>query len=94
MSVLNKDFELLTDNESSPEHNIPLSRNYVFYASGEFSGGIVYLESSIDNGIVYHAVGSLSRSGRQPVKLSSGEKIRATLTGATGAASVQSGVRE
>ena len=94
MSVLNKDFDLLTTNSSTTEHNIPLSRNYVFYASGDFAGGIVVLESSIDGGTVYHTVGSLSRSGRQPVKLSSGEKIRTTLTGATGAAAVNSGVRE
>jgi hypothetical protein len=94
MSVLNKDFDTLTADGSTAAHNIPLSRNYVFYASGDFDGGVVFLESSIDGGTVYHNVGSLSRSGRQPIKLSSGEFIRTTLTGSNGGASVKTGVRE
>lgn len=94
MSVLNKNFDPLTGDGSTPTHNIPLSRNYVFYASGDFGGGVVFLESSIDGGTVYYDVGALSCNGRQPVKLSSGEIIRATLTGATGSPSVNSGVRE
>ena len=94
MSVLNKDFVELIADGSTIFHNVPLSKSYLFYALGDFDSGVIHLESSIDNGANYYNLAVLSDSGRVPVRLTSAEKIRVTLSGSNGAASVFSGVRE
>ena len=93
MSVLNHDFAELSADGSSIWHNVPVSGDYLFYASGDFDGGKLQLESSINNSDFY-TINFKTVPGRAPVQLSTGETIRVTLIGSGGSASLFSGVRQ
>jgi len=93
MSVIYHDFDELTEDGSSIPHNVPLSGDYLFYVNGDFDGGKLLLESSINDSDFY-TIYFKTVPGRAPVTLSTGEKIRVTLVDSGGAASLFSGVRQ
>lgn len=92
MSVLNIDFNLVTDGETK-SYNVPVSEDYMFYAVGAFGGGVLSLEASPDNGVNWFTVDQLSEAGRLIRYLVSGEKIRICLEGAT-SPNITTGVRQ
>ena len=78
MSVLTVDHSFLADGVSK-SFNVPLSIDYMFYATGEFGGGTVALEASPDNGVNWFTVDKLNGPGRLIRYLVSGEKVKLTL---------------
>ena len=78
MSVLTVDHSFLVD-ESSKVSNVPLSIEYMFFATGDFGGGTLSLESSPDNGVTWFTVDTLNGAGRLIRYLVSGEKVKLTL---------------
>ena len=92
MGVINKTFAL-TANGSTDKHNVPVSSEYMFYGVGGFGGGTLQLEASPDNGINWFTVETLTKPGRLIRYLVGGEKIRITLSGATGA-TITTGLRQ
>lgn len=81
MSVLSINYTLSANGETK-EYNVPVSTDYMFYASGTFGAGALTLEASPDNGVTWFAVERLTNSGRVIRYLVSGEKVRICLTGA------------
>jgi hypothetical protein len=92
MSVLTVNHNFLAD-ESSKKSNIPLSIEYMFFATGDFGGGCLSLEASPDNGVNWFTVDQLTKPGRLIRYLVSGEKIQLTMLGATNP-DVNAGVRQ
>lgn len=92
MSVLDLTFAL-TGDQSTKICNIPLSTNYMFFGVGDFGGGILSLESSPDLGVTWLTVDEMLENGRVIRYLSSGEKVRITLLGAT-SPSISVGIRQ
>ena len=84
MGVLNVEQDFTEDDESK-KYNIPVSGNYMFYATGTdtFSGGCLSLEASPDNGLNWFTVDQLTAPGRLIRYLVNGEKVRFKLTGST-----------
>lgn len=93
MSALVKDFDVLTEDGSTEINNIPVSTTYSFFVAGDFDGGVASLEVS-PNKIDWFTVNQLTKSGRLIQWISSGEKVRVTLSGSNGAANLKSGVRQ
>ena len=95
MSALNKDFPpMVTSVISTTEiHNIPVSGNYSIYAVGDFGGGTLSLDISPNNGADWFTVNQLTVAGRLIQWLSSGEKLRFSLDGAT-SPNVSTGIRQ
>jgi hypothetical protein len=81
VSVLSEDHSFSED-ESSKTSNIPVSTEYMFYATGNFGGGLLALEASPDGGVNWFTVDTLNGAGRLIRYLVSGEKIKLTLCGA------------
>ena len=81
MSVLTVDHDF-TANGSSKLSNVPLSIDYMFFATGDFGGGTIALEASPDNGVTWFTVDKLSGPGRLIRYLVSGEKVKLTLCNA------------
>jgi len=63
MSVLTVSHTFSEDGESKPS-NVPLSVEYMFYATGDFGGGTMSLEASPDNGLTWFTVDKLTSAGR------------------------------
>lgn len=82
MSVLTIDHAFTVDESSKPS-NVPLSIDYMFFATGDFGGGTLALEASPDNGVNWYTVDTLTRPGRLIRYLVSGEKVKLTLCDAT-----------
>ena len=81
MSVLTVNHTFAT-NESSRLSNVPLSIEYMFFATGDFGGGTMALEASPDNGVTWFTVDKLGGPGRLIRYLVSGEKVKLTLCNA------------
>ena len=92
MSVLTVDHSFSADGVSKLS-NIPLSIDYMFFATGNFDGGTLSLESSPDNGVTWFTVEKLTQAGRLIRYLVSGEKVRICLSGAT-TPNVNAGIRQ
>jgi hypothetical protein len=92
MSVLTFDHTFAGD-ESSLTKNVPLSIDYMFYAVGDFGGGLLSLEASPNGGLDWFTVEELDEPGRLIRYLVSGETIRLTLVGAT-SPDVTAGIRQ
>ena len=92
MSVLTVDHSF-SINESSKISNVPVSIEYMFFATGDFDNGCLSLEASPDNGVNWFTVDQLTGAGRLIRYLVSGEKVRLTLTGATNP-SINTGIRQ
>lgn len=92
MGVLVVDNNFVADGESASK-NIPVSGEYMFFATGIFGGGTLSLEASPDNGANWFTVDQLSEAGRLIRYLVSGERIRLCLDGAT-APNINSGIRQ
>ena len=92
MSVLNLDFIPLTEDGETKVCNIPISGNYVFFAVGNFGGGIMAIEVSPNN-TDWFQVNELSAPGRLIQWLSSGEKLRVSLVGSS-SPNIQAGIRQ
>ena len=92
MSVLTVDHSFIADGESLIS-NVPLSIDYMFFATGTFGGGCLSLEASPDNGVTWFTVDQLTAPGRLIRYLVSGEKVRLKLEEST-AASVSVGIRQ
>ena len=84
MGVLSIQHSFTADGESKP-YNVPVSGNYMFYATGTdtFGGGCLSLEASPDGGVNWFTVDQLTAPGRLIRYLVSGEKVRFKLTGST-----------
>jgi len=78
MSVLTIDHTFSADG-SSKLSNVPLSIEYMFFATGDFGGGNIALEASPDNGVTWFTVDKLNGPGRLIRYLVSGEKVKLTL---------------
>ena len=92
MSVLTVDHTFGADGFSKTS-NVPLSIDYMFYATGSFGGGTLSLEASPDDGANWFTVETLTTAGRIIRYLVAGEKIRLALTGST-AANITTGIRQ
>ena len=92
MSVLTIDDTFAADGISKFS-NVPLSIDYMFFATGSFGGGCLSLEASPDNGVTWFTVEKLTQAGRLIRYLVSGEKVRICLSGAT-TPSIQAGLRQ
>ncbi len=92
MSVLTVDHAFGSDGVNKFS-NVPLSIDYMFFAVGDFSGGILSLEASPDNGATWFTVEQLSAPGRLIRYLVSGEKVRLSLAGAT-SPDINTGLRQ
>ena len=92
MSVLTFDHTFAGDGESLIS-NVPLSIEYMFFATGTFGGGCLSLEASPDNGVTWFTVDQLTAPGRLIRYLVSGEKVKLKLEEST-AASVSVGIRQ
>ena len=92
MSVLDKDYSF-TANGNTLLSNVPLSTDYMFFATGTFGGGTLALEASPDNGVNWFTVEKLTLPGRLIRYLVSGEKVRLNLCNSTGA-SIEAGLRQ
>ena len=79
MSVLNVDHDFVLDGQSK-SWNIPVSAEYMFYATGTFNGGTLSLEASPDNGANWFTVDKLTAPGRLIRYLVTGEKVRLCLS--------------
>ena len=82
MSVLTVNHTFNADGESKPS-NVPLSVEYMFYATGDFGGGTMSLEASPDDGVTWFTVDKLHQAGRLIRYLVSGERVKLILCGAT-----------
>ena len=82
MPVLDVTFGLEADGTTITS-NIPVSNDYVFYATGGFGGGTVSLEASPDRGVTWLTVEQLSNNGRLVRYLGAGEIVRMSLTDST-----------
>lgn len=65
----------------------------MFYAVGDFGGGLLSFEASPDLGVTWLTVDEMMENGRTIRYLSSGEKVRITLTGAT-SPNISAGIRQ
>ena len=92
MSVLTIDDTFAADGISKFS-NVPLSIDYMFFATGSFGGGCLSLEASPDNGITWFTVEQLTSPGRLIRYLVSGEKVRLSLSGSTNP-TVSAGIRQ
>lgn len=92
MSVLTVDHNFDAD-ESSKLSNVPLSIDYMFFATGSFGGGCLSLEASPDNGLNWFTVDQLTKPGRLIRYLVSGEKVRLILSGAN-TPNINAGIRQ
>ena len=92
MSVINIDFLPITEDGESKVCNIPITGNHVFFAVGNFGGGIMAIEVSPNN-VDWFQVNELSAPGRLVQWLSSGEMLRVSLVGSTNP-NIQSGIRQ
>ena len=92
MSVLTVDHSFTADGVSKLS-NVPLSIDYMFYATGDFGGGCLELEASPDNGVNWFTVDALTCPGRLVRYLVSGEKIRLTLLSAINP-DISAGIRQ
>jgi len=92
MSVLVFDHVVTVDG-STKNWNVPLSIDYMFYAAGNFGGGILSLEASPDGGLSWFTVEQVDNSARLIRYLVNGEIIRITLEGATNP-NITTGVRQ
>ena len=92
MSVLTVDHSFAADG-SSKLSNVPLSIEYMFFATGTFGGGCLSLEASPDNGVTWFTVDQLTKPGRLIRYLVSGEKVRLRLSAATNP-NVEAGIRQ
>jgi len=73
--------------------NVPLSIEYMFFATGTFGGGTLSLEASPDNGASWFTVDQLTAPGRLIRYLVSGEKVRLKLEESV-AANINVGIRQ
>jgi hypothetical protein len=92
MGAITRDFAQLADNGSSNQQNVPLSGDYLFFATGTFGGGTVTLEASPDSGTTWYEIATATVKSRTKVFLGTGEIVRVTLSGAT-APALDSGLR-
>ena len=92
MSVLTVD-HTFSDDGVSKLSNVPLSIDYMFFATGDFGGGKLSLEASPDNGISWFTVEEFMSPGRLIRYLVSGEKVRIKLSGANNP-EVNTGIRQ
>ena len=92
MSVLTVNHTFTSD-ESSRLSNVPLSIDYMFFATGDFGGGCLELEASPDGGVNWFTVDALTCPGRLIRYLVSGEKVRLTLSASTNP-SINTGIRQ
>ena len=83
MGVITRDFTQLTADGSSGEQNIPVSGDYLFFASGTWGGGTLTLEASPDGGGRWFSVATLTADGRSKVFIGTGEVARITMSGST-----------
>ena len=92
MSVLtvNHTFSVNGENQFS---NVPLSIDYMFFATGDFGGGCLSLEASPDDGANWFTVDQLTEAGRLIRYLVSGEKVRLSLKDST-TPSITAGIRQ
>lgn len=81
MSVLTVDHNFGADGVSK-KSNVPLSIEYMFFATGDFGGGTLSLEASPDDGVTWFTVEQLSKPGRLIRYLVSGERVQFCLSGA------------
>jgi len=82
-----------SDNGTNSFSNVPLSTDYMFFATGSFGGGTLALEASPDNGVTWFTVEKLTLPGRLIRYLVSGEKVRLNLCNSIGA-SIEAGLRQ
>ena len=92
MSVLTVDHNFSADGVND-FRNVPLSIDYMFFATGLFGGGCLSLEASPDNGITWFTVDQLTSPGRLIRYLVSGEKVRLSLSGAE-SPNIDTGIRQ
>lgn len=92
MSILNKDYTLIADS-STLLSNVPLSADYMFFATGTFGGGCLSLEASPDGGVNWFTVDQLKAPGRLIRYLVSGEKVRLKLS-LSANANINAGIRQ
>jgi len=92
MSILSLGFNLTEDGDSK-FCNIPVSTNYMFYATGDFGGGCLSLETSPDDGLNWFTVDQLTSPGRLIRYMVTGEKMRISLSEST-SPDINTGVRQ
>jgi len=92
MSVLTVDNSFSADGVSKLS-NVPLSIEYMFFATGDFGGGCLSLEASPDNGVNWFTVDNLTAPGRLIRYLVSGEKVRLSLENSI-LPSIEAGIRQ
>jgi len=94
MGVLSIQHSFTADGESKP-YNVPVSGNYMFYATGTgtFGGGCLSLEASPDGGANWFTVEKLAAPGRLIRYLVSGETVRLRLCDST-TPNITAGIRQ
>lgn len=92
MSVLTVDHNF-TDDGVSRTSNVPVSIEYMFFATGTFGGGCLSLEASPDEGVNWFTVDQLTSPGRLIRYLVSGEKVRLILTDSNNP-NINTGIRQ
>ena len=92
MSVLTVNHSFTEDGVSKLS-NVPLSIDYMFYATGVFGGGCLSLEASPDNGVTWFTVDQLTEPGRLIRYLVSGERVRLSVIGST-TPNITTGIRQ
>ncbi len=91
MGILNLEFNLTEDGDSKVS-NIPVSTNYMFYATGDFGGGCLSLETSPD-GLNWFTVDQLTSPGRLIRYMKKKKKMRISLSEST-SPDINTGVRQ
>ena len=92
MGVLSVDHNFTVD-ENSKDYNVPVSGEYMFFATGVFGNGMLTLETTPDKGVNWFTVDQLSGAGRLIRYLVSGERVRLCLGGAT-SPDINAGIRQ
>lgn len=81
MSALSLDLVQLTANGSTASTNVPLDGDYSFYAYGSFGSGTITFQASHDS-TNWFTLSTATANTRVSHKLTAGEFVRATLSGA------------
>lgn len=90
--VLTVDHNFTVDENSKP-YNVPVSGEYMFFATGTFGGGVLSLEATPEGTTEPFTVDQLNGAGRLIRYLVSGEKVRLCLDGATNP-DINAGIRQ